>query len=272
MSDYIIKTNTDGSTITVGDIQKALMKILKEFDRICQKYSIEYTLGFGSLLGAVRHQGFIPWDDDLDVIIDYENFDRLRQILPDELSDSFYFQCFETDSRYNILIPAMKVRMRNTYIKETNTLLENRCHSGSGLFLDVFVFDKMAPSKRVHFFHRFMSTLLMPPIVLLDNLHFNPRLLKSCMNHYSRWYARHYRESTDIYFTLTWTWDGFKDKRIKQTDMYPPLWVPFEDGIYPIANNFDKVLTVMYSADYMTLPDTDKRYAKHIIDITIDKE
>ncbi len=79
MESYLLKTNPDGSQITVRDVQMVLLEMLKDIDALCRKHNIPYFLNGGSALGAVRHQGFIPWDDDADIsmmIDDYRAFKR----------------------------------------------------------------------------------------------------------------------------------------------------------------------------------------------------
>lgn len=265
---YILKTKENGQVITVRDVQLRILEILREFDRICQKYEIPYILAFGSTLGAVRHGGFIPWDDDLDVLMTYDSYFRLLEVLPKELEAPFYYHCFEHNPCYNVTIPAMKIRLEGTYVEEVNTLLKNKC-PGNGLFLDVFIFDHMAVNKNVHLLHRVLSSALMPPIILLENLGFNPLWLKRRFYQYALWYARHYQASPDVYFTLTWTFDGFKDKRVRYDDLFPAIRVPFEDGEYPIPNNADAYLKIAYGDDYMTPPALANRVPKHIKDVDL---
>lgn len=76
MKEYILKTRKDGTSITVRDVQLVLLEMLKDIDALCKKHNIRYWLTGGSALGAVRHKGFIPWDDDADIGMlreDYEN-------------------------------------------------------------------------------------------------------------------------------------------------------------------------------------------------------
>ena len=72
-------------------LQKANLYILQEIDRICTKYKINYTLDSGTLLGAIRHGGFIPWDDDADIAMTRANFESFRKIVKRELSDKLEF-------------------------------------------------------------------------------------------------------------------------------------------------------------------------------------
>ena len=67
MKEYILKTRKDGTSITVRDVQLVLLEMLKDIDALCKKHNIRYWLTGGSALGAVRHKGFIPWDDDADI-------------------------------------------------------------------------------------------------------------------------------------------------------------------------------------------------------------
>ena len=161
----------------VKEIQKVSFEILLEIDRICRKNQIPYMLVAGTALGAIRHKGFIPWDDDLDIGMTREAYDRFIVALQKDLSSNYYFHCFETDTKYNVVIPQMKIRKHNTYIKEVNFLLKNKCE-GDGLFVDVFVYDHISEKNWInHLFRCYMypyAYLLM----LLDNLGFNPVTLK----------------------------------------------------------------------------------------------
>ena len=127
MEEYVLKTNPDGTKITVHDVHVVLLEMLKDIDALCRKHNIPYFLNGGTALGAVRHKGFIPWDDDADISMMREDFDRFREVIKTDLPDKYVAQCFANDRRYNVLIPGMKIRKKGTYLKEVNTLLSNRC-------------------------------------------------------------------------------------------------------------------------------------------------
>lgn len=82
---------TEEQLSVLKQIQDVELKILVELDRICEKYGIKYTLSGGTLLGAIRHKDFIPWDDDIDLDLKREDFYKLIKVLPDELSEEFEF-------------------------------------------------------------------------------------------------------------------------------------------------------------------------------------
>ena len=91
-------------------LQQTETEILEEIDRLCEKHSIVYYLAGGTLLGAVRHRGFIPWDDDIDVAMPRNDYERFRDICLSELDERFYLHCPQTDKNY--WLPFAKVRKK----------------------------------------------------------------------------------------------------------------------------------------------------------------
>ena len=97
--DYSIKDilNLNKSHLSINGntylwrVQQIQVELLKEFDRICRKYNLKYNISFGTLLGAVRHQGFIPWDDDLDIGMTRDNYNKFLKVIQNDLSDKFYY-------------------------------------------------------------------------------------------------------------------------------------------------------------------------------------
>lgn len=269
MESYLLKTNPDGSEITVHDVQVVLLAMLKDIDALCKKHNIPYFLNGGSALGAVRHRGFIPWDDDADIsmmINDYRRF----QTIAHELDDRYVVHCFETNKRYNVLIPAMKIRRKDTYIKEANLLLSNRCTDSDGIFVDVFVYDYVNSNPILDLPLRLVNQILMPIIVFFENLKINPLPLKYWFLANARLYGTLNQHSKYIGFDLTWTFKHPLHPFIfLKDDIYPVQYVPFEDTLLPIAAHPHEYLCMAIAPSYMTLPPEDERKPKHIIDIRL---
>ena len=118
-----------------------LLDLLLEFDRVCKKNGIRYALDSGTLLGAVRHKGFIPWDDDVDVIMLRPEFEKLRQLAPGEFRPPYFWQDNETD-------PGSARRHAQLRNSATTAILEEETVEGKplytfnqGIFIDVFILD-----------------------------------------------------------------------------------------------------------------------------------
>ena len=110
--DYTICEKND-KKITVRDLQLEVLTVMDEIHRICVKNNIRYGLIAGSALGAVNYKGFIPWDDDIDVCVLKEDWEKFLKALEKDLGDDFYFQCFDNDKKYNTIMgPTMKVRKK----------------------------------------------------------------------------------------------------------------------------------------------------------------
>ena len=270
MEQYILKEKDDGSIITVADVQVVLLRMLKDIDELCKKHQIPYFLNGGSALGAIRHKGFIPWDDDVDIAMMKSDFDRFIEVCKLELSDAYVAQCYKTHPCYNVLIPGMKIRKKTTYVKEVNTLLQNKCKDSDGLFIDVFVYDHMSNKKWIDLPFRLFNQLLMPMIILLENLKVNPVWLKSLFMFVAKFYGRLNKNSDYVGFDLTWTFKSpFRPFIFKKSDIFPVKYVPFEDTMFPVAQAHHEYLCVAIAPSYMTPPPMDKRAPKHIVDIEL---
>ena len=277
--EYIID---EKNNITVRDLQLEVLSIMDEIDRVCTKNDIKYCLIAGSALGIVNYKGFIPWDDDMDVAIMRKDYKRFVEAMKKDLGDNFYFQCFDTDKNYNVLIPEMKVRKRGTYIKEVNFLLKNRCKSGDGIFVDVVVYDNIADNKFIDEVNRCAIRALMPIMVLLDNLRIPTTLLKKLVMKIARSYGDRHKSSKYTSQTIAIPWEKFlKEPVFLKEDVYPFKKYEFEGRMFYSYNNIEKVLKQWYGDNCLkkwngkewveTLP-VEKRKPKHTVLVNLKGE
>lgn len=253
----------------VKKIQNVAFEILLEIDRVCKKNDIEYFLSCGTALGARRHQGFIPWDDDLDISMTRENFEKLIPALKKDLGEDFYFHSFYTDHRYNVLLPMMKIRKKGTYILERNSLLKHHC-DGDGLFVDVFIYDKISERKWINAIFRAYMYLLALPIFILDNLHLNPVALKKLFMNSAAWYHHHNKASRKWGLSTTWIFNKPNKQQVYWEDILFPLQeMPFEGRLFPMPHDPDTFLKSEIGEDFMTLPPVEKRIAKHTVQFSV---
>ena len=276
---YVI-CKKNGNEITVRDLQLEVLTIMDEIHRVCEKNNIKYALIAGSALGIVNYKGFIPWDDDIDVCILRKDWNKFIETLEKDLSDDFYFQCFEKDKKYNTIMgPSMKIRKKNTYIKETNFLLKNRCKSGDGIFVDVIIYDNICENKFIDELNRTVIKIIMPIIVLLDNIHINPVLLKKFVVWFSNKYSRRYESSKLMSQLISVPWEKFlKEPVFLKEDILPFKLYDFEGRKYYSYNNIEKILKEWYGPNCLkkwdgkkwieTLP-IEKRKPKHTVDLNL---
>jgi len=128
--------NPDGSLLRRQ--QMRMLEILLEVDRICKRHNIPYWLSSGTLIGAMRHNGFIPWDDDLDIEMMRKDYLRLMRVLPQELPEWLALQNDETDPNYFYFYA--KVRDRRSKMLEQNAY--DRMWQEQGIYIDIFPMEK----------------------------------------------------------------------------------------------------------------------------------
>ena len=115
------------------EIHKDLLELLKAFKNVCDKEGIWYTLAFGTVLGAVRHKGFIPWDDDIDIGMTRDNYEKFIKIANTKLSEEFFLQTMETEEEtpfYFAKVRKNKTKFIEKYVKDINM--------NHGIFIDIF--------------------------------------------------------------------------------------------------------------------------------------
>lgn len=140
--DYLKEEERDGYLVTseVKQFWAVLLDILVQIDTVCKKHNIQYFLCGGTLLGAVRHRGFIPWDDDLDVMMKRNDYNRFCEVAPIELHQPYFFQTEKTDPGH--LLRHAKVRNSNT-----TGMFKSFAGKGykinQGIFVDVFPMDNL---------------------------------------------------------------------------------------------------------------------------------
>ncbi|MDD3187623.1 MAG: LicD family protein [Bacilli bacterium] len=279
--DYFIE-DRQGNKINLKDLHEKILVIMDEIDRICRKNNIPYALHAGSALGAINYKGFIPWDDDIDVLVAKKDYKRLINAFKKDMSKDFIFQCFETDKRYNVLLPNMKVRSKNTYIKEVNVLLPNRCKTGDGVYIDLSWYSEVSGNKIVDQIFRTIPKLLMPIMLILDNLHLDLLLLpfKYLVDWVSRFYTFICKNSKYVSQTIAIPWEKFlKEPIFLKSDIYPFKNCEFEGRTYMTYNNPENVVHKWYGPNCTkrwngkeweeTYP-VHKRQTKHVKDINLE--
>ena len=237
--------NPDGSDVRT--LQMECLAMLKEIDRICAKHNIKYILSSGTLLGAIRHGGFIPWDDDLDVEMLKGEYKRLLKVLPKELDPKFVVHSRQNDPHY--IFNFIKIREKQYEVVEPGRLIAK--YNKKGIFIDIFVMNQGTKFNSVlsKYIWRFllsspMTKLGLPGVysIVVGFMLFN--VLFPILDISNHFFGKDIRHGLGSRFTETRKKEHFTDI----------IKVEFEGSMFNAPADYEGYLTEIYG-DYMAIPE-----------------
>lgn len=257
-------------------LQRVILSIVKDIDELCKKNGIEYYLFGGSAIGAIRHKGFIPWDDDLDIIMDHSNYDKFVKICRDQLDpDKYYFQEGLVD--WPMLFS--KVRLKGTSLYEPG--YHEADSSKNGIFVDVFKLDNAPHSSFLKKWQYVCGKYLLCYCLLergYEGASFKKKLLmfmalplkiKLLRDYFSHQLVKYNKLETDFYASFGSRF-RFKNSFFSKELFSNPIYVPFEDTLLPVPQKYDMLLTQLYG-DYMTPPPSKEQQGWHMLKVDFGK-
>lgn len=188
------------------------LDLLREFSRVCNKYNLKYCADGGTLLGAIRHHGFIPWDDDLDIAMLRSDFEKLNEVAPIEFKKPYFWQTEETD-KGSARGHAQLRNSATTSIIKTEYERQRNNNFNQGIFIDIFPFDTVIDDQkklaeqdlnRLKLFEKYREIL-----DSVDYFYFKPWVDEAGKRH----------------FNLKKAWRHFKHTLLK--DSYVPIYDQF---------------------------------------------
>ena len=250
--------------------------IAREIKRICDKHNISYFIIAGTLLGAVRHGGFIPWDDDMDVGMLREDYEKFLKVAKTELGEEFFLQTPETDKNYGL--PFAKILLNGTVLVEATA----GSNAKKGIFVDVFPFD-VAPeneadrenhNKKTYFYKRLLLAKLNYNVCAKNDyvkrtVYFVLKIMSAFYSHdklvkkLESEITRYNNSKTEDIVNIGGAY-GYKKETIKADWVRDTVEIPFEDMTISAPVDYIKYLETFYG-DYMTPPPEDKRYNRHSV-------
>ncbi len=242
------------------EAQLIMLDSLIEFDRICKKYGFDYWLDSGTLLGAIRHKGFIPWDDDIDISMPVEDYREFAKVAPKELPDDMFLQNKITDPTFPF--DYMKIRSNRAKIIEFHEKGKDiKYHQG--VFVDIFPMFAIKETKLNHLFYGYAFSLIrFFSAKKFDCTKIRKLLKKSLEKLHLGWDKK---VGTSVIYSgkMPDVAGAFKYSAI-----YPLKRVEFEGLEFLAPNDPHHYLENIYSFDYMELPPIDKR-ATHADEVLI---
>ena len=252
------------------------LRLLNELLRVCKKYDIKVFVFAGTLLGCIRHEGFIPWDDDIDVCLLPEDYKKLLAVSKDEFQDPFFFQTAYNDRKYHI--GYARLRDSNT----TGLIVYNKSKEyNNGIFIDVFVMNGMINNKfllkkqlvELNFVERIIHSYYaerrdnssVKDIIMVGLGKILRRLIKYdfLLKLYDSIISR-YDDISERVSILTHNRNkGFIYRYwCEKNDLSESKLMPFENILVPVPVNYDKVLRHAYG-DYHAFPPVEQRGKWH---------
>ena len=258
------KKEQERADAKLRQLQLVQLEILKKLDEICKRNDIHYQLFAGTALGAVRHRGFIPWDDDLDVVMLREDYEKFLKIAPQQIGNAYFLQ---KEFSEHWPMQFSKLRKNDTAFIERYIAKDEQTHMG--VYLDIFPCDNLSDHKiwqNVQFFASkvviarsldqrgyLTDNPLKKIILLLSRISPRDLCLKITM-------MERKTDTKNVHVFL-----GAASK--KSHSVFPRKWLEesvvmsFEDGMFPVSADYDQMLTVLYG-DYRKPTPPEKRGQK----------
>lgn len=280
MEDIIINNNMELQTIyseaELKKIQSIQLTCLKEIAQICERKNVEYFLIGGSALGAIRHNGYIPWDDDIDIAIPRKDYRRFLEIAENELSSLYHVQSPYNDKHCPYYYS--KIRIDNTIFME---YCNRNLPIHHGVYVDVFPYDNVPDDDELNkrHFDRCQKLIRQFAFRQIPDVSCKPQTLREYMNAIVRRCIHYaYRiipysiilnqleneftkyNNTETIGVACLNFPKRKTEYILKRDLYPLVKHRFEDTEFPVPNNCDAYLTNHYGK-YMKLPPKELRYS-----------
>ena len=263
-----------GFTVSVKrkKIWAVQLKMLSEIDDICRRHGLKYYAANGTMLGAVKYNGFVPWDDDMDIMMPRPDYEKFKLLAAKELQDPYYFQDMFSGGKYIRL--QGRVRNRNTTAVSN---IDMDRESVSGIFIDVFPIDGVCHNKtlfklrmasmylRYHFAFRYVYSDLEGSYIETKLAPFVVKVYTHCFGY------EHMLKKIDKLMSAT-DFDKAGEVYIythNRPQIFPKalfgnaIRKPFEQWEMPVPEGYDRMLKKLYGADYLTTEPSDEEKGLH---------
>lgn len=256
---------------TLSRLQSVLREMLGVIDKICRENDIKYFLCGGTMLGAVRNGDIIPWDDDIDILMLREDYDRFARVCREKLPEGYFYQTGLTDPQFSNI--AAKIRKSGTYFPEKRW---RKRSFNKGIFIDVFPLDAYPKNKiAAKLVMKYIS--LIQQIVSLDECHSKNPLVRILFAFGKRKPGEYWYRKRDKVFAfcskhadeekICSYGSHYKNKRILKKEWFNQTTEILFGGEMRLApTGYEEYLTYLFGEDYMSLPPVEKRVCHSELD------
>lgn len=253
-------------------LQKVILSIAKDIDILCRKNNIEYYLLGGSCIGAIRHHGFIPWDDDLDIIMTRNNYLRFLDVCRTQLDGKKYTL---QEGLKDWALDFSKIRLKGTCLHEPEDDYAN--DEMHGIYVDIFPMDNVSNNNMIAFLQYVLAKYLLcyqlgersykgaslkKKLLIFAAFPLKLDMLRMLVASFIKKYNKKRTNRYGFFFGRTKYRTAITHKHIYGT----PKYVLFEDTYLPIAECYHEYLTQMFG-DYMQLPPIEQQKGLHLISV-----
>lgn len=255
---------------TLKHLQKIQLMMLKDFIKICEDNDILYFVNGGTLLGTIRHQGFIPWDDDIDIMMFSEDFEKLNKIMSEQSSDKYHLINVLNEETYHYTWA--RFNLKNTELREW---WADQVDYTVNIFIDIFILYGLPKNKIKRSIHKWRCFTLNQMVNYSIVKFKNESKIKEIIQQLAYYFLKIIPiPPNTLKKRCIKTYKKYKDDESDEVCDFPALvllpiykrndWLPakkakFEDIEVNVPNNPDEILTIIYG-DYMKLPPEDKRF------------
>ena len=250
------------------ECKERLLKILVDFDEFCKKSELRYFLAWGTLIGAIRHNGFIPWDDDIDVAMPREDYQKLIE-LSKEWNIPYEFLCYEKGEEYPFYFGKFsdkKTILENKYVRDVADM---------GLYIDVYPIDdiKIEQPDITSYEKRLTNNELLQKFASMKKFWPAGKPLKTIVKYILFVYARskgtaYFERQRDELIAKKAPEEAVATQCVSGNFVLQKKWfsetisIPFEEYAFSCPIGYDDYLRVLYG-DYIKLPPEEQRVSQH---------
>ncbi len=261
-------------------LQTQVLEVLLVVDKFCEEHNLTYYLGEGTLLGAIRHQGFIPWDDDIDILMPRDDYEKFIALAQEGLPEGYQLDSIETNPNHWTILAQVQMTKPVPYLKKRmeGIALNN------GPAIDIFPVDFVPSDKSRKLAIRSAKIkLLRRTMWIKSGVHkrdwyktlyrrlkyYYPlktfglfQSLESMAKRSAKMMVKTNNNPDSVYATVFSSLYGINRETFKKEYLGKPIRVPFEGHLLPVPKEYEKILNLVYG-DFMLMPEVRKRKTKH---------